>query len=92
MDLLRKQIPVSQQDLYLKKIYDLKKKISEELWAGPLYCTLKISNEQCLRGYETLAQVSSRNPKRKILWREIVLTDSFNAWNKPYALTLKIDD
>lgn len=91
MEFLRKQMPVPQQELYLKKIYDLKKKISEELWAGPLYCTLKISNEQCLRGYETLAQVSSRNPKRKILWREIVLTDSFNAWNKPFALTLKFD-
>nr|NIQ00721.1 hypothetical protein [Nitrospinaceae bacterium]NIR54800.1 hypothetical protein [Nitrospinaceae bacterium]NIS85225.1 hypothetical protein [Nitrospinaceae bacterium]NIT82038.1 hypothetical protein [Nitrospinaceae bacterium]NIU44299.1 hypothetical protein [Nitrospinaceae bacterium] len=55
MAALRANPPPEAQKKFIAEIHRLKQQILSGLRIRQLYCTFKISNEQCMQGYRTLA-------------------------------------
>ena len=89
---LRDNPPLEEQKRFIAKVQDLKKQIQSGLHIRQLYCTFKISNEQCLRGYQTLAEVEPGRAMSRISWAAVAVTDSHLTEKDPAVLTLKFDD
>jgi hypothetical protein len=81
-----------EQAQYIAKIRQLKKQIQSSLRIRELYCTFKISNEQCLNGYQTLAKVEPDRRMSRMSWASIAVTDTHLPERDPAVLTLKFDD
>lgn len=88
---LRSNPPEAERTRFLGRISSLKKTIAENLWAGPLYCSLRISNDQCLQGYETLATAKSADLSGQVQWREVMVAADSLAEKDPYTLALGYD-
>lgn len=91
VDFLKDKPSPDDQSLFLENIRTLKRKIMSGLNIIELYCTRNISNEDCLRAYETLAGIPPTDRIRKKRWREVAVTDSFAPLKNPAALALKFD-
>jgi len=88
-----KDIPtVEEQKQFIAKVRQQKKQIQSGLRIRELYCTFKISNEQCLKGYQTLAEVEPDRRMSRMSWASIAMTDSHLPERDPAVLTLKFDD
>ncbi|MBI4384643.1 MAG: hypothetical protein HY579_11490 [Nitrospinae bacterium] len=72
-DFLRRKTPPEEQKRFLEEIRSLKKPLQEQLGERPLYCSQRISNDQCLLGYQTLAAAMSQVPRKETKWPEIVI-------------------
>jgi regulator of replication initiation timing len=81
-----------EQKQFIAKVQQLKKQIQSGLHIRELYCTFKISNEQCLQGYQTLAEVEPGRRMSRMSWAAVAVTDSHLAEKDPAILTLKFDD
>lgn len=81
-----------EQKQFIAKVHQLKKKIQSGLHIRELYCTFKISNEQCLQGYQTLALVEPDRRMSRISWAAVAITDTHLPEKDPAILTLKFDD
>lgn len=88
---LNQRPPEEEQKKFLETIRDLKQKIKNRISIGELYCTQKISNTQCLAGYQNLFSVVKNLIFKNKRWPEIVITDSFIPLKDPSALPLKFD-
>jgi len=88
---LNQQPPEPEQKRFLETIRDLKQKIKNKIDVGDLYCTQKISNTQCLAGYQNLFSVVKNLISKNKHWPQIVITDSFAPFKDPDALGLKFD-
>jgi hypothetical protein len=88
---LRDKPSPEEQKQFIAKIQKLKKQIQSGLRIRELYCTFKISNEQCLQGYQTLAQVESDRRMSRMSWAAVAVTDSHLAEKDRDVLTLKFD-
>jgi len=75
---------------FLEKIHALKRGISKKIIVSQLYCSMRISNEQCHAGYQNLAEIKPSLKKMK--WREIVITESHVSQKDPYILALGFDN
>jgi hypothetical protein len=89
---LRDNPPLEEQKRFIAKVQDLKKQIQSNLHIRQLYCTFKISNEQCLLGYQTLSEVEPGRAMSRISWAAVAVTDSHLPEKDPAVLTLKFDD
>lgn len=85
--------PLSQkeQQEFLNRVNTFKKKIRGKVIVTDLYCTLRISNDECLKGYQTLAAVLDNTLLKKKRWAEMVVTDSFVPLKNPDAFPIKFD-
>ena len=83
---------VEEQKLFIAKVRQLKKQIQSGLHIRELYCTFKISNEQCLQGYQTLADVEPDRRMSRMSWAAVAVTDTHLPESDPAVLTLKFDD
>ncbi len=83
---------LEEQKHFIEKVYQLKKKIQTGLHIRQLYCTFKISNEQCLHGYQTLAAVEPDRRMGRMSWAAVAVTDSHLPEKDRAVLTLKFDD
>ena len=81
-----------EQKKFVAGVRQLKKQIQSGLHIRELYCTFKISNEQCLQGYQTLAQVEPDRRMSRMSWAAVAVTDSHLPEKDPAILTLKFDD
>ena len=81
-----------EQKQFIAQVHQLKKKIQSGLHIRELYCTFKISNEQCLQGYQTLAEVEPDRRMGRMSWAAVAVTDSHLTEKDPAILTLKFDD
>ncbi|MBV50934.1 MAG: hypothetical protein CMH77_00285 [Nitrospinae bacterium] len=72
---LKNQISKEEQGLFLAKISKLKRKIHLAFRIPSLYCSQRISNEQCLTGYERLASIKKLPAAKPIRWKEVILDD-----------------
>jgi|TARA_B100001964_G_scaffold86601_1_gene97534 hypothetical protein len=72
---LENRLSKEKQDLFLAKISTLKRKINLKLRIPSLYCSQRISNEQCMAGYESLSSVEMPPGAKPVRWKEIVLDD-----------------
>lgn len=77
---------------FLEKIHALKRAISKKITVRQLYCSMRISNEQCHAGYQNLSEIKSENSLKKMKWREIVITESHVSQKDPYILALGFDN
>jgi hypothetical protein len=69
----------------------LKGKINKNFNIFSLYCSQRISNEQCVAGYESLASIK-KNPKTKpIRWQEIILDDRQGLGKDSHSYRIKYD-
>ncbi len=89
---LGKKISREEQVRLLDSVRELKEKILSKISPiRTLYCTQRISNEDCLRGYQTLA-VGLADMKRKTAgWSEVVISDSWREGDDPESRTLRYD-
>lgn len=88
-----KAIPSAEkQKQFIAKVHQLKKQIVSSLRIRELYCTFKISNEQCLQGYQTLAEVEADRRMSRMSWAAVAMTDTHLPEKDPAILTLKFDD
>jgi hypothetical protein len=80
------------QKQFIAKVHQLKKQIQSGLRIRELYCTFKISNEECLRGYQTLIEVEPDRRMSRMSWAAVAITDSHLPEKDRAVLTLKFDD
>lgn len=88
---LRERLSPEEQQAFLEKITAVKSTIHGKLFIRELYCSLTITNEQCLQGYETLAKVEPDPALRRKMWAEVTITDSDTAKENPEILPLRYD-
>lgn len=81
-----------EQTQFIARVHQLKKQIMSNLRIRELYCTFKISNEQCLQGYQTLAEVEADRRMSRMSWAAVAVTDTHLPEKDPAILTLKFDD
>ena len=81
-----------EQKQFIAKVHQLKKQIQSGLHIRELYCTFKISNEQCLQGYQTLAEVEPDRRMSRMSWAAVAVTDTHLPEKDRTVLTLKFDD
>ncbi len=84
--------PEAEQRRFLARIGDIKKQITLAWPIGELHCTMEISNEQCLTGYENLARAAPPATGDKVHWRQVVISHSSSPRPDPYDLALAFDD
>ncbi len=89
---LRDTPSVEEQKQFIARVHQLKKQIQSGLHIRELYCTFKISNEQCLQGYQTLAQVEPDRRMSRMSWAAVAVTDTHLPEKDRTVLTLKFDD
>ena len=88
-----KETPAAdEQKQFIAKVRLLKKQIQSGLHIRELYCTFKISNEQCLKGYQMLAEVEPDRRMSRMSWAAVAVTDTHLPEKDPAILTLKFDD
>jgi len=89
---LRNTPAPEQQKQFIAKIHTLKRQIQSGLRIRQLYCTFRISNEQCLKGYQTLAEVEPNRRMSRISWATVAITDTHLPEKDRTVMTLKFDD
>ncbi|MFQ5451502.1 MAG: hypothetical protein ACE5E9_12810 [Nitrospinaceae bacterium] len=80
-----------ERERFLDKIYSLKRTILKKIPVNQLYCTMEISNKQCLLGYQNLSGAASQAGSLKIKWRNILVTRRHVRQQDPYSLALGFD-
>lgn len=87
---LEQQQSDEEKKRFLEKIHVLKRAILKKIPVPQLYCSMRISNEQCRVGYQNLAKI--KPPLKKTKWREIVISDGHVFQKDPYILVLGFDN
>jgi hypothetical protein len=88
VEFLKKTPSSEARKSFLDKIHALKRTIAQKIKISQLYCSLEISNEQCLTGYENLAAVKPGDSLKKMQWREVVMSADHGPKKDPYKLAL----
>ncbi len=91
VDALRNRPSPEDQKKFIENIYQLKKQIQANVRIRQLYCTFKISNAQCLKGYQTLAGVEADRSMSRMSWSVVAVTDTHLPDEDRTILTLKFD-
>jgi hypothetical protein len=81
-----------EQTAFLDKISGLKQGISSKLRIQQFYCSQEISNDDCLKGYESLALVMLPSTRKTIGWQEIEITHTHTPPDSPGKLILSFDE
>ena len=89
---LRDRPSPEDQKQFIESIQQVKKRILTGLRIQQLYCTFRISNAQCLNGYQTLLKVEPDRSMSRMSWSTVAITDSHLPENDRAILTLKFDD
>jgi len=89
---LNEQLSREDQTAFLDNIRGLKINISNNLRMQNFYCSQEISNDECLKGYESLALVKLANNLKTSGWQEIVITRSHTSPDGPGKLVLGYND
>jgi hypothetical protein len=88
---LRRQASKEEQEHFLKKIVTLKGKINRKFRIFSLYCSQRISNEQCISGYNSMALIDTVQNMKPIQWQEIILDDRQGLGKDSHAFRIKYD-
>ncbi len=80
-----------EQKAFLDKINEVKSEINKKIKVNELYCSQKISNDQCLVGYQNLARVLKNMEAKSKVWKRIVISESFAPEKEFETLPLKFD-
>jgi hypothetical protein len=88
---LQGKISKKKQDSFLSKVSTLKGKINKNFNIFSLYCSQRISNEQCVVGYESLASIKKEPETKPIRWQEIILDDRQGLGKDSHSYRIKYD-
>lgn len=72
---LKNKISKEKQDRFFSKVLALKRKIDRKFKIPSLYCSQRISNAQCMAGYQRLASVERPQGTPPVMWQEVILDD-----------------
>ena len=88
---LQGKISKKKQDFFLSKVSTLKDKINKNFNIFSLYCSQRISNKQCVAGYEILASIKKDSETKPIRWQEIILDDRQGLGKDSHSYRIKYD-
>jgi len=88
---LRGKISKAEREHFLEEISTLKYKINRKLRIFSLYCSQRISNEQCMSGYNRLALIETVPNAKPIQWQEIILDDRQGLGKDSHSFRIKYD-
>ena len=88
---LKSKISKKKQDSFLGKVSTLKGKINKNFNIFSLYCSQRISNEQCVAGYESLASIKKNPEIKPIRWQEIIVDDRQGLGKDSHSYRIKYD-
>lgn len=91
MSFLRAKISKAEQERFLEKISTLKRKINKNFKIFSLYCSQRISNEQCMSGYKQLASIETIPNAQPMQWQEIILDDRQGLGKDSHSFRIKYD-
>ena len=91
MSFLRAKVSKEEQERFLKKISTLKRKINKKFRIFSLYCSQRISNEQCMSGYKQLASIETIPNAKPIQWQEIILDDRQGLGKDSHSFRIRYD-
>jgi len=85
------QASKEEQDHFLNKILTLKDQINRKFRIFSLYCSQRISNEQCMSGYNSMALIDTVQNIKPIQWQEIILDDRQGLGKDSHSFRIKYD-
>ena len=88
---LENKISNEQQRQFLSKILMLKRKINKKFRISSLHCSQRISNKQCMDGYERLASIETLPNAKLTQWKEIILDDGQGLGSDSHSYRIKYD-
>jgi hypothetical protein len=88
---LKSKISKKKQDSFLGKVSTLKGKINKNFNIFSLYCSQRISNEQCVAGYGSLASIKKNSEIKPIRWQEIIVDDRQGLGKDSHSYRIKYD-
>ena len=88
---LQGKISKKKQDSFLSKVSTLKAKINKNFNIFSLYCSQRISNEQCVAGYESLASIKKNPEIKPTRWQEIIVDDRQGLGKDSHSYRIKYD-
>ena len=88
---LKGQASKEEQEYFLEKILALKSQINRKFRIFSLYCSQRISNEQCMSGYKSMALIDTVQKIKPIQWQEIILDDRQGLGKDSHAFRIKYD-
>tara|TARA_B100000686_G_scaffold343531_1_gene424540 strand:+ start:1238 stop:2530 length:1293 start_codon:yes stop_codon:yes gene_type:complete len=88
---LESPLTLVEQQKFLNEVNEVKQFILDKINVRDLYCTQRISNNECLTGYKTLAKVLKNTLIKNKQWNEVIITNSYSPLENPSALPLKFD-
>ena len=91
MSFLRAKISKAEQERFLGEISTLKRKINKNFKIFSLYCSQRISNEQCMSGYKQLASIETIPNAQPMQWQEIILDDRQGLGKDSHSFRIKYD-
>lgn len=89
---LKEQLSQEEQIAFLDKIRGLKRDIAKNIRINNFYCSQEISNDDCMKGYESLSLVRLPNNLKTTGWQEIIITHSPTSSDGPGKLILGFND
>ncbi len=91
VEALKASAKAGEREKLFKKVDGFKRTILTNFAFSELYCTKTISNDECLKGYETLASVSPTDKLQKKKWGSVVISDTLTPGEDPTLLLLRHD-
>ena len=88
---LENKISNEQQRQLLSKILMLKRKINKKFRISSLHCSQRISNKQCMDGYERLASIGKLPDAKPTQWKEIILDERQGLGRDSHSYRIKYD-
>lgn len=92
IEFLSHNLSAEEKKQFLNKIHALKQTIAKKIKVNDLYCTLEISNDQCLAAYQNLAAIEPGDSLKKMTWRVITITTAHSLQKDPFTLALAFDN
>ncbi|KMP10464.1 hypothetical protein UR09_06170 [Candidatus Nitromaritima sp. SCGC AAA799-A02] len=90
VEFLKNKTPKAEQDRFLKQISSLKSKIKLNFRIPSLYCSQRISNSQCMMGYERMAAMDPPGSK-SVTWQETIVDDRQGLGRDSHSLRIRFD-
>ncbi len=90
-EFLNAGISVSEQEKFLNQIRAVKSEILSRIGQRGLFCTQRISNKDCMKGYRAIVGALKGMPPQKVSWREINVSSAGDISEDPWKLSLAFD-
>ncbi|QPJ64536.1 MAG: hypothetical protein G3M78_03645 [Candidatus Nitrohelix vancouverensis] len=88
---LNDRLSLDERNAYLDRVSQVKRGIIQRTLVPDMFCKQSISNENCLKGYESLLLATQLTELKRLKWRSIAITPPGEKLQDAYALALAYD-